>query len=85
MYQLIAPFNRPLRCFKLDGWVNSRNIDVDQFACVWSIFEEAGVEITNEEALQIIKEVTNNGGKLESSLKNISKSMNEFKRVLNEC
>jgi len=42
------------------------------------LIEEAGIKVSNEEALAIIKEVSTNSNKLETSLKNVTKSFNEF-------
>ncbi len=49
-----------------------------------TLIEESGVKISNEEALAIIKEVSTNSVKLETSLKNVHKSFNEFYRSVKD-
>lgn len=49
-----------------------------------SLLEESGVKITDAEAAQILREIYTNRDKLETSLRNVSQALYEFKLVFDE-
>jgi len=48
------------------------------------IFEEAGIEISEQEGLAILLEINNNPEKLNKSLHKIDKSFKEFKMAMED-
>lgn len=49
-----------------------------------SVFKDAGIEMTDQEALAILMEVVKNPDKLDKSLRNIDKAFREFKTAIEE-
>lgn len=78
--QKYRPILDDLRSVDLDN-ISAGSKAVAKFR---TLIEESGVKISNEEALAIIKEVSTNSVKLETSLKNVHKSFNEFYRSVKD-